>query len=281
MGTFTIQFIIVMVSKRYLVELLPGKCGFNLGYMYCPFFAFCDNLIIVANDTSQAKSILDCVIMGLKQAGWRLPTDRIEWQCNQFTANTGEMGGYVEQPIDYFFKILGANINVTGNCWQDVETKTQSIQGALAVRRKLWLVKSSTRKQRYYLMHRVAESQVVWACGGWEVTQRQLAKLRPTVFVTAKQFLRFPKIWTDTDQVYAQRVGRAIQEIKADLKLPDFDITILNRMYSYTGHLLRVINRDTTSIFGPRISLLEPSTAGRSIYCPRWSTGPFRMFFAV
>jgi len=192
--------------------------------------------------------MLDCVILGLKRAGWRLPPDRIEWQRNQYTVNTGELGGYEERPVSYVFKILGAKINVTGNCWQDVETKTQSIQGALAVRRKLWLVKSSTRKQRYYLMHRVAESQVLWACGGWEVTQRQLSKLRSTLFTTAKQFLRFPKIWTDSDQVYVQRVGRAIQEIKVELELPDVDVTILNRMCSYTGHLLRVINRDSSSL---------------------------------
>ena len=206
------------------------NCGFNLGDIYCPFIAFCDNLLIVANDLSQAKYMLDCVILGLKRAGWRLPPDRIEWQRNQYTVNTGELGGYEERPVSYVFKILRAKINVTGNCWQDVETKPQSIQGALAVRRKLWLVKSSTRKQRYYLMHRVAESQVLWACGGWEVTQRQLSKLRSTLFTTAKQFLRFPKIWTDSDQVYVQRVGRAIQEIKVELKLPDFDVTRCTRI---------------------------------------------------
>jgi len=55
----------------------------------------------------------------------------------------------------------------------------------------------------------------------------------------AKKYLRVPRIFGEADSTYHRRIARTLRGLKQALNIPDVDVFILHKMFSFAGHLVR------------------------------------------
>ena len=119
--------------------------GFYTDSGYIPFVLFCDNLFIFAHSAADFLVIYERLQLSLAAAGWRLPDDRLKYQCNLFmqTSRARRLEMFKEKPPGSSSKVLGSQVNANGTTHADVVFKRYVSASAIQMRSFLWKCSSA------------------------------------------------------------------------------------------------------------------------------------------
>ena len=220
--------------------------------MHIPFACFCDNIFTFAHSANDFMEISRRLQAALSSAGWRLPDDRMEYQVNRHICESdlAVMHPFSRRPSGVAFKTLGCKIVVAGTSHADITFKRHICSSAIKSRHSLWKCPGASRKNKIKLMHKVASSSFCWSVGAWTITQRQLSQVRAVFARPAKQALRAPRLWSESEEKYHRRLNVILKQTLNDAATDRIDHYVLKRMYDYTGHLVRVLAENPRHLTG-------------------------------
>ena len=98
---------------------------------------------------------------------------------------------------------------------------------------------SGSRAKRVTLVYRICSSTGLWSAPCWTVNCAQLSKIRRTLNVNIKRYLRLHRMVGWTPEQYCHAQNSACRTLKKDLQLIDLDVQAARRLFRYAGHIAR------------------------------------------
>ena len=122
--------------------------------------------------------------------------------------------------------------------------------GALGARISLWACSSVSRIKKLKLMSKVASSSFCWCVGAWTVNKREISRLKAAFNRKAKQAMKFPRLWCDSDESYYRRCNRLYKKLLRSADILELVQYVLGRMFDYVGHIIRESQRNPNHLTG-------------------------------
>ena len=215
------------------------KIGFPLDDgEYIPFTCYSDNLFLYAECLADLKRLRSKLHENLTEIGLSLPEERMEWQTReQATASDWPNAKFI--PMDTSMKVIGTRIDSAGRTHVDVTTKCAMLLTHLNDMSDFWTNKRTSRRNKMTLLHRVAESCLLWSAGCWTISTRDRQRMRATILPFERQCMNMPRYLGETEKSYFHRLGTSIRDLKKSLAIPDLDLVACQRLHRFAGHVIR------------------------------------------
>jgi len=251
----TLQFVL---QPAYL-ECQQQEMGANLDGHIIPFVVFSDNITALSMDFEMGMAILDIIRRRLAEAGWSLPQDRTQVLYNREAAEAVATKDVVFPEVVTVLaqaphKLLGITFDANGSAAKDVANKSYGLESFMTRHKCLLECHDTSRKSRFELIHRIAQSHVPWSAGVWNLNQRQLSGLRALQNNLFRKALRLPRMWQEDDERYSRRCNAMVRQLKMENKWWDLDALVLKRQYTFIGHACRFAIENPTSLLGATLS---------------------------
>lgn len=182
-------------------------------------------------------------------------------------------------PVKEFIKCLGCRTDASGHAKRDFEDKCHLMESAIASRHALWSTKGTSRSDRIYLQHRVGESSICWSAALWNLSVRDMKKVRGIMLKAHKHHLRLARILGTTDAKYAKEQCKMISGIRETLRLPTIEHAILRQQYRWAGHVARMARQDSSRVTGMVLKYLCRQELSTRMFLAGTEDHPGQFFF--
>jgi len=239
------EFCAVAAEKGWGYRLDDGS--------FIALLLFADNFWLVSTSPAELARMTEVWLDILKRHGWSVPLGEATW-CS--TGPDDMRNWHVELPWGSVrrasrkegFNVLGTIITFDASFEVELRNRISRAWRAFYSHSVLLCCRTAPLKDRLRLLTLLVVSSLFWCSGSWNLTSRQVSKLRGVQLKMLQKIVGCRPEPLETHEAFMERWNSKVKRIKVLHGFVDWDRHYFRSMFAWGGHIARLAGYDGNRI---------------------------------
>ena len=243
-----------LVASRFCTLASERGWGYRLDDgSLLSLLLFADNFWIVSTSAHELEDMTKAWLHLLGEHGWNVPAGEATWcttaedSHKHWTVRVSETV-VKRAPRAEGFSAVGVRICFDNGYEMELQERFSRAWRAFYSNASLLTCRTASLKLRLNLLKTLVMQSLFWCSGSWNLTRKQLAKLRDLQLRMLAKMIRIKPMATESVEEFMQRRNSVLKALRLRYGLRRWDQQYFRNLYTWAGHISRM------GIYGPQRS---------------------------